>query len=39
MWRKNSMQKMEEKQCGAHADKPNHDRVRFFDMNVMVISQ
>jgi hypothetical protein len=21
----------EEKQCGAQADKPNHDRVRVFD--------
>jgi hypothetical protein len=32
------MQKMEEKQCGAHEDKPSHVRVRVFDMNVMVMS-
>jgi hypothetical protein len=27
--RKNNMQ--EENKCGAHEDKPNHDRVRVFD--------
>jgi hypothetical protein len=31
--------KMEEKQCGTHADKPSHVRVRVLDMNVMAISQ
>jgi hypothetical protein len=31
--------KKEEKQCGAHADKPSHVRVRVLDMNVMAISQ
>jgi hypothetical protein len=29
----------EEKQCGVHADKPSHVRVRVLDMNVMAISQ
>jgi hypothetical protein len=29
----------EEKQCGTHADKPSHVRVRVLDMNVMAISQ
>jgi len=33
------MWKMEEKQRGAHEDKPSHVRVRVFDMNVMDISQ
>jgi hypothetical protein len=32
------MQK-EEKKNGAHADIPNHVRVRFLDKNVMAISQ
>jgi hypothetical protein len=35
--RKSNMQ--EEKQCGAHADRPNHVRVRVFDNIVMAISQ
>jgi hypothetical protein len=31
-WRKRSKSSMqEEKQCGVHADKPNHVRVRVFD--------
>jgi hypothetical protein len=33
------MWNMEEKQCGAHADKRSHVRFRVFDTNVMVISQ
>jgi hypothetical protein len=33
------MQKMEEKQCGPHAKKPSHVRVRVLDMNVMAMSQ
>jgi hypothetical protein len=33
------MPKTKEKQRDAHADKPSHDRVRFFDMIVMTMSQ
>jgi hypothetical protein len=48
MWRKRmhaedggkaTCQRPKEKQCGTHADKPSHVRVRVFDMNVMAMSQ
>jgi hypothetical protein len=38
MWRKISMQKMEEKKHDTHADKPSDVRVSVFYMNVMAIS-
>jgi hypothetical protein len=39
IWRKRSMPKTEETQCGVHADKPIHVRVWILDMNVMAMSQ